>query len=276
MLVLQKHHITDLYVWIDDSLSKNNKPYGGRPSSLGDSELVTILIWNTLTVKQRNLKDIYSWIKLDYQEEIPSLPCYENFVKHYHRILPRLIDLLNQILVTNSNIKIMDSTMLEVCKLVRADNHKTCKNIAQFGKNHQGWHYGFKLHASVNLSGQLGKIFITPANFHDTQAMPKILNEETILAVGDGGYTASVMKKFIFENYGTIVVSPPHPKQNKKLLTLWQYQLLKIRPKIESVFDYLKEHLNLVSSFPRSVAGYFLHYVRILLGYQIMAISRGK
>jgi len=73
--------------------------------------------------------------------------------------------------------------------------------------------------------------------------------------------------------YGTLVVSQPHFKQNKKLITDWQYALLRTRPKIESVFDYLKEHLNLVSSFPRSVAGYLLHYVRILLGYQIMAIS---
>jgi hypothetical protein len=47
--------------------------------------------------------------------------------------------------------------------------------------------------------------------------------------------------------------------------------LLHMRSKIESVFDYLKEHLHLVSSFPRSMAGFILQYVRILLAYQIMA-----
>jgi hypothetical protein len=163
--------------------------------------------------------------------------------------------------------------MLEVCKLVRADSHKVAVNIAQFGKNHQGWHYGFKLHASVNTRRQLSAIYFTPANFHDAQAMSYILNSKTKLAVGDGGYTASVMKRFIWRKYGTIVISPPHPKQKKQLMTPWQKKVLRIRPKIECVFDYLKEHLHLVSSFPRSVDGYFVHYLRILLGYQVLAIS---
>jgi len=125
----------------------------------------------------------------------------------------------------------------------------------------------------ANLKGQLGGLALTPANIHDAQMMPNILNKYTKVAVGDGGYTAAVMKKRIWETYGTLVVSPPHFKQDKKLITWWQYRLLTIRPKIESVFDYLKEHLHLVSSFPRSVIGYLLHYIRIILAYQIMAIS---
>jgi hypothetical protein len=49
----------------------------------------------------------------------------------------------------------------------------------------------------------------------------------------------------------------------------WQEKLLNLRAKVECTFDALKEHLPLVSSFPRSVNGYLLHYVRILLGYQM-------
>lgn len=273
MLALTKKDITNLYVWVDDLLPQESKSLGGRPSTLNNSELISILVWNTLTVKQKTLKDIYQWIRLDYPDEFPQLACYENFVKHCHRALPLMIWVLNSLLQTTSAVRIMDSTMLEVCKLVRADSHKIARNIADFGKNHQGWHYGFKLHASVNLDRQLCGLTLTPASHNDAQQMPKILNQSTRLAVGDGGYTASVMRKYIFEVYGTLVVSPPHFKQTKKLITPWQLALLRVRPKIEAVFDYLKEHLSLVSSFPRSVAGYLLHYVRILLGYQIMAIS---
>jgi hypothetical protein len=273
MLVLQKNNIIDLYVWVDDNFPKTGLTKVGRHSLLNGNDVVTILIWNAITMKQKTLKDIYEWIRIDYSDEFPRLPCYENFVKQCHRVLPLLITILNNLLSNQEPIRIMDSTMLEVCKLVRADRHKTCKNIAQFGKNHQGWHYGFKLHTSVNLQGKLCAIFFTPASYHDAQAMPEILNQYAKVAVGDGGYTASVMKKRIWETYGTFVVSPPHFKQNKKLITWWQYKLLTIRPKIETVFDYLKEHMHLVSSFPRSVAGYLLHYVRILLGYQIMANS---
>ena len=82
------------------------------------------------------------------------------------------------------------------------------------------------------------------------------------------------MRNRMWRRYGTVIIAPPHPKQKKKIAVPWQISLLNIRSKIESVFDYLKEHMNLVTSFARSVNGYLLHYVRILLGYQIMALSQ--
>jgi hypothetical protein len=270
MLSLQSHHITDLYVLVDDLIVDSPKPLGGRPTVLKDSEIITILIWNTLLVKQKTLKNIYKWVNFYHRKEFPKLPVYSNFIRHCHRVLPQLIYVLQFLLMTDDPIKLVDSTMLEVCKLVRADNHKVAKNTAKFGKNHQGWHYGFKLHATVNLRGQLCSLAFTPADQHDAQQLPKLINSKTKIVVGDGGYTAQVMRKHIWKTFGTFVLSPPHYKQNKKLLTDWQKILLQIRPKIESVFGYLKEHLFLVTSFPRSVAGYLLHYIRILLGYQLM------
>lgn len=159
--------------------------------------------------------------------------------------------------------------MREVCRHTRADSHKTCKDIAKFGKNWQGWHFGFNLHAAINLAGRLCGIVLTPANVHDAQVLDMLLDDNTKLAVGDTTYGARVMREHLWETRQIIVLAPPHPKQKKKLLATWQLKLLQFRPKIESVFDVLKCHLHLVSSFPRSVAGYLLHYIRILLGYQI-------
>jgi hypothetical protein len=84
------------------------------------------------------------------------------------------------------------------------------------------------------------------------------------------------MRERMWRRYGTIIIAPPHPKQKRKVSTPWQIDLLNVRSKIESVFDYLKEHLHLVTSFARSVNGYLLHYVRILLAYQIMTLSQEK
>lgn len=272
MLSLQPHHITDLYVLVDDLLPSVPKPLGGRPAILSNSELITILLWNTLTVKQKTLQDIYTWVILYHTVEFPKMPHYRAFVEQCHRVVPLLLYLLEHVLNKAEPIRLVDSTMIEVCKLIRADSHRVAKSVAAFGKNHQGWHYGFKLHASVDSHGRLCQATITPANAHDAQALPKLVNTYTKVAVGDGGYTAHVMAEHLFEEYGTIIISPPHPKQKRKLLTWWQHALLAMRPKIESVWDYLKEHLHLVSSFPRSVKGYLLHYVRILLGYQLMVV----
>ena len=270
MLFLQSHHIVDVYCWVDGLVE--TKPYTtGRPALLSDSEVITILIWNTIILKQKTLRDLHTSV-CTYHGDDFTLPQYSAFVAHCHRVLPRMLSLLGQLLCDTESVRLMDATMLPVCKNHRIDSHKVAKGIADFGKNHQGWHYGFKLHASISLDGRLCGIALTPANIYDAQAMVKILNEHTDIAVGDTLYGARVMGRIVHERFSTAIIAPPWPTQKKKLATPFQIQLLNQRSKIESVSDYLKEHLHLVSSFPRSVKGYVVHYVRILLGYQFMAL----
>jgi hypothetical protein len=273
MLFLSSHHIVDLYCWVDQHIEKT--PYcTGRPALLSETEVITILIWNTIVLKQKTLKDIHTMMSTYHSNDF-HLPKYSAFVHHCHSALPEMITLLESLLCDTEPIRIMDATMLPVSKPHRADSHKVAKDIAQFGKNWQGWHYGFKLHASIALDGRLCALMLTGANIYDAQVMPKLLNQHCTLAVGDTLYGAKVMGKIIKEKYGTVIIAPPWPTQKQKVSTPWQIDLLNQRSKIESMFDYLKEHLHLVSSFPRSVGGYVLHYVRILLSYQIMALGKG-
>jgi hypothetical protein len=198
------------------------------------------------------------------------LPSYKSWVRKCHQALPQMFLFLDELLDKDTPIRFMDSTMLEVCRLVRADRHKVACGVADFGRNWQGWHYGFKLHASCGPTGRLCAIWFTPANEHDAQQIPHLVNDATVIAVGDGTYGARIMREKMWRVHKAFILAPPHPKQKKKVMAQWQYVLLRARPKIECTFDYLKEHLNLVSSFPRSVMGYFVHYVRILLSYQLM------
>lgn len=277
MLSLQLHHIVDLYCLVEETLPRQKPlPQGGRPPLLSNGELITILIWNTLALRHQTLKDLYQALILYHQKDFPHLPKYRGFVDQCHRNLPLLVTLLQTLLSRTAPVRIVDATMLPVCTLPRANNHKVAQASARFGRNHQGWHYGFKLHASIDLSGKLCGIYFTDASFHDAQALPKTLNQHAKMVVGDTFYGARVMGRHIYETYGTIIIAPPHPRQKKKLMTQWQHWLLRTRTKIEATFDYLKEHLHLVSSFPRSVSGYFLHYVRILLGYQVLALLGGE
>lgn len=273
MLFLHTNHIVDLYSWVDDTLPKAMPQKTGRPLLISDAEIVTVLIWNTVTLKQHTLKDIFNALSLYHEKDFPTLPKYSSFVSHCHKVIPQFVELITTLL-RSSDIGIVDSTMLDVCKMHRADSHKVAKNKAQFGKNWQGWHYGFKLHATITLNGALSSIHFTGANEYDAQALPHLVNRQKVL-VGDTLYGASVMRKRIWETCGTLIISPPFPKQKKKIATPWQNTLLNMRSKIESVFDYLKNHLHLVSSFPRSMGGYLIHYLRVLLSYQIMALSQG-
>ena len=267
MRALQKQHIVDVFVLVDDSLPKQIKP--GARSVLTDSELLTILIWDGLCEPHKNLSSVYAWIEREYGDYFPKLPKYQNFVAHCHRLLPRLVWFLQSLLVSNAPLRFADSTMLPVCKPIRADRHKVAKGVAAFGRNWQGWHYGFKLHAAIDHRNSLAALVFTPANEHDNQLMEQLVNEHTNILVGDSHYGGSVMRKRLWKRYKTIVIAPPHHTQRKKIAAEWQMLLLHMRPKIEATFGKLKEQHFLVSSFPRSVRGYFVHYVRVLLGYQV-------
>jgi hypothetical protein len=272
MNAIQKHHIVDVFVWVDDTLPKSTIRVG-RKSTLTDSELLTILIWDGLTEPHKNLSSLYAWIKREYNDYFPKFPSYKSFVMHCHRSMPILIWLLHSLMATDAPVRFADSTMLPVCKPIRADRHKVAKGAAQFGKNWQGWHYGFKLHASIDHNNKLAAIVFTPASEHDNQHMEKLVNEHTKILVGDSHYGGSVMQKRLWNKHQTIVIAPPHHTQKKKLATDWQMLLLHMRPKIEATFGKLKEQRFLVTSFPRSIKGYFVHYVRVLLGYQMGCIS---
>jgi hypothetical protein len=273
MRALQKDNIVDIFVWVDDAVASLPKPIPprGRKSILRDSELLTIFLWDGLTEPHKTLRSVYDWIVREYDDYFPRLPKYQNFVAHAHRILAMLTWLLSSTLQSAAVLRFVDSTMLPVCKLIRADRHKVAYGVAQFGKNWQGWHYGFKLHASIDYHGRLAGVWFTGANEADVLQLKHLVNRTTRIVVGDAGYTARVTRRHLWRDYRCAVISPPRPKQTWSMAA-WQHKLLLKRPKIEAAFGKLKEQYFLVTSFPRSVQGYALHYVRTLLGYQ-MGIS---
>jgi Transposase DDE domain len=187
MRTLRTHHILPLFVWIDDQLASPSKRVGRRPV-LRDSEVVTILVFNLLTAQQQTLRQVYDWTRQYHRADFPKLPTYQNFVAHCHRLLPTLNALLGQLLQTKARLRFMDSTMLEVCRLVRRQWHRVAKGVARTGYNWQGEHFGFKLHVSIDNQGQLCAYTFTAASAHDTRAIPVLVNEHTKLAVGDSGY----------------------------------------------------------------------------------------
>ena len=77
MRALQKHHIVDIYTWVDDYLPKEIEP--GVRSVLRESELLTILIWDGLNEPHKTLSAVYSWIEREYSDYFPRLHRYQNF-----------------------------------------------------------------------------------------------------------------------------------------------------------------------------------------------------
>jgi hypothetical protein len=57
-------------------------------------------------------------------------------------------------------------------------------------------------------------------------------------------------------------------------MSRWQHTLLQARQRVESVFSVLKLRLGLESTLPRSVMGFFAHYVWCLLAYQLRRMGQ--
>ena len=240
MLSMQPHHIVDLFVFVDENVKEPARPQGGRPKLVKDSEIITLLIWNCLSrTRQRTLEDIFEWALLYHHRDVPKLGTYGTFVAHCHRFVPQL-----------------------------TGRYQVAKKLAGVGKNWQGYWYGFKLHLAINGEGQISALAFTPADVYDGHVTEQLVRTETKIVVGDSHYGDKIQRAKL-KARGIMVVAPPHWRQKTRLMARWQQELLYKRAKIETTFDRLKEHLPLVSSFPRSVNGYLLHYVRILLGYQM-------
>jgi len=269
MRSLQPNHIVDLFVVIDDAVTEPARTQGGRPKLARDSEIITLLIWNCLTqTAQRTLKDIFKWALMYHHRDVPKLGTYGAFVARCHRLLPQLLDVLGQLLVP-AEIQLVDSTKLPVCRNHRAGRYKVAAGLAGWGYNWQGAWFGFKLHAAIDLEGRLSNVTFTPADVYDGHVTPRLVRPETKIVVGDAHYGDKIARTKLWREHRVIVVAPAHYKQKSQVMAPWQQELLHARGKVECTFDRLKEHLPLVSSFPRSLNGYLLHYVRILLGYQM-------
>lgn len=158
-------------------------------------------------LKQKTIKDLHRSLEHCYRSEFPTFPGYEGFLKHCHRTAPLMLTLLQQLLRTTTPVRLMDATMIPVCRNHRADSYRVAKELVGWGKNWQGFHYGFKLHISVDLEGRLCGVALTPANVYDAHAMPLILNKYTKVAVGDGTYNGGIMRAKMFKLYGTVVVA---------------------------------------------------------------------
>lgn len=164
-------------------------------------------------------------------------------------------------------IKHIDSTDIPVCLFKNANDHKTMRGIASFGHTTHGTFFGLKLHMVSDLKRRILAVQFTPGNVNDQKAVTKLTKGLTGIFVADGAYVSNKLYRQ-FRKKGSVIFVRPRNTM-KKLMTKWQQLLMKTRSLIELNFRNLKLFCGLVSSLPRSVAGYFANYTYSLLSYLI-------
>ena len=271
-----KDKLTILFCLVDDLLALLPRPVpalasgkrpGGRHSKLSVSEVLSLALFRFWT-SQANWKAFYGMLAAGFQKEFPNLPCYETLLRqvtHHGPLgLLLLVVLLGQ--GDSQGSYALDATALPVSRHGR--RAKVLRQLAAWGKDSDGhWFFGFKLHAVCDPRGRLLSLRLTPANVADVTQAHALLVRLRGLAVADAAYISADLRQKLYE-VGLLLLTPLR-KSMKGLASLDQLQQLKGRIIIETVFSVLKERLGLVTSLPRSLDGYLVHYVILILAYQL-------
>ena len=165
-------------------------------------------------------------------------------------------------------IKHTDSTDIPVCRNKNAKHHQTMKDYASWSNNGQGYYYGLKLHLTADLEEKVLAVKFTSAGVDDRRVCIPLNHDLMGIFVADSGYiSAELEKNFWIEGQRLILIKPK--KNMKKLATAFDTWAYSTRMLIEVNFRNLKLFYGLLTSLPRSVAGYIANYTYSLLSYLI-------
>ena len=132
----------------------------------------------------------------------------------------------------------------------------------------KGTFFGLKLHLISDFNRKILRIKFTQGNVDDRKPVMDMSDEIWGLLIGDAGYVSKKLEKEFYQEYKRIFMSKPRKNMNK-LATDLELKLYDTRALIELNFRSLKMFHGLVTSLPRSVAGYFANYIYSLLAYQL-------
>lgn len=166
-------------------------------------------------------------------------------------------------------IKHVDSTDIPVCLPKNADHHKTMKDFVSWYHNGRGYFFGLKMHLIADLKKRLLAIKFTTANTDDREMVLPLSDEIWGILIGDAGYVSEKLAREFYQENRRILLAKPRNNM-KKIATWFQNELYDTRMLIEIHPRCLKMFYNLVTSLPRSAAGYFANYIYSLLAYQIV------
>jgi len=271
-----KDKLTLLFCLVDDFLSLLPTPtkalpkgarQAGRHPNLSPAEILTLALFRFWT-NQRHWKAFYQMLYAGFRQEFPKLPCYETLVRQINAqgglALLLLLLLLGE--REGPGTYALDATAIPVSHHGR--RAKVVRPWAAWGRDSEGhWFFGFKLHAVCDQKGRLLSLRITAGNVADVTQAEALLSQLRGLVVADAAYISASLREKLWE-VGLLLLTPLR-KNMKGLASLEQMGQLRGRQIIETVFSVLKERLGLVTALPRSLDGYLVHYVLVLLAYQL-------
>ena len=195
---------------------------------------------------------------------------YKTLCVQMNRFALHALIVLNAILKWNQKnahiVKHTDSTDVPVCLNKNAKYNKIMKLLASWGHSGKGFYYGLKMSLTSDLNRNVLAISFASANSDDRKTFKKMNRNIDGIFVADAGYFSKDLEKEFYVENKKILFTKPRANM-KKIITEFQYHLYNTRMLIELNFRNLKMLYAFLTSFPRSIDGYFANYIYSILAY---------
>lgn len=275
--------ITEIFMKVDDfcnefknefskmetSKLESGKKTRNRPSSLCDSEVISLLI-AFHSGQFRNFKHFYlNYCCVHLKSEFPQLVSYNRFIELSHRhAIAFMLFIQYECKGECTGISFIDSTVLRVCHNKRIKRNKVFKGIAEVGKSTMGWFFGFKLHLIINDKGEILSFYLTKGNAddRDVKTITQMTREIFGRLFGDKGYISKALSDLLFGN-GIQLITQVRRNMKKQALSNEEKLLLRKRSVIETVNDELKNICQVEHTRHRSISGFLLNIMGAIAAY---------
>ena len=158
-----------------------------------------------------------------------------------------------------TDVFIVDSTPIEICKINRANRSSICstdeiKPAFGYCAAQKSRYFGYKLHAVCDKNGTFHSFDFSPANIHDVNYLHDIKeNFENCLLIGDKGYISKEFQVDLF-NYSKIKLSVPMRKNQHDFVGFSKTKS-KIRKRIETNISQLCGQFTINVNFAKTFQG---------------------
>jgi len=252
--------------WIEHRLLSTNQQRH-RIGKLSLAELMTIVIYFYLS-PCKDFKNYYLYYLPHKYKSYFNLPCYSRIVQLWPRLILPLSIILQLLRGEDTGTYFIDSTKLSICHAKRTSSNRVFGKIAKVGMSSYGWCMGFKLHLIINNKAEIIAIKITKANRADLSVLESITQKITGKIFGDKAY---ICKELWFKLYSRNLRMITNIRKDMKnyLLELEDKAMLRKRSLIESVFNILKNRMNLEHTRHRSPVNFLVHILACVTSYAI-------
>ena len=244
-----------LYVTTDDLLACHPEWAPARPKigiapKISDAEIITLAVMQALlqfTNETRWLRYAHKHLTADF----PYIPAQSGYNKRVRRLATTMIQVMTALAASTSacldDVWVADSTPVECARSRNTVKRSELAGWAEYGycASHSRFFWGLRLHLVATLHGLPIGFALTGAKADERETLETILagipTRENITILADKNYYGKNFEADIHAE-GITLIRPARKGEHPRA---GQVFLKPLRQTIESIFDTLKDQLNI-------------------------------